>query len=196
MSQPTTKKYPAEFKERAVKLAVESEQASAQPARALGVPAHTLHTWIGKYHRAERPEPQLQEAQLSEALQRLRTANARLQEERAIVKQAAAYGAQPLPYRTPGATSRTRRSAAGAWVASWRSRAAGTLSGSAAHPRPRRTLSRRCTTTSSALLRQGGASMAHAASRLCAPRRDDQSAVAAWGASAPRQVYAAQRGAH
>jgi putative transposase len=37
--------------------------------------------------------------------------------------------------------------------------------------------------------------MAHAASRLCAPRRDDQSAVAAWGASAPRQVYAAQRGA-
>ena len=37
MSQPTTKKYSAEFKERAVKLAVESEQPIAQTARDLGV---------------------------------------------------------------------------------------------------------------------------------------------------------------
>jgi transposase-like protein len=32
MSQPTVKKYPAEFKERAVKLAVESDQPIAQTA--------------------------------------------------------------------------------------------------------------------------------------------------------------------
>jgi transposase len=37
MSQPTTKKYPAEFKERAVNLAVESEQPIAQAARDLGI---------------------------------------------------------------------------------------------------------------------------------------------------------------
>src|ERR1043166_2846087 len=37
MSQPTTRKYPAEFKERAVKLAVESDQPIAQTARDLGV---------------------------------------------------------------------------------------------------------------------------------------------------------------
>jgi transposase-like protein len=37
MSQPTTRKYPAEFKERAVKLAVESEQPIAQTVRDLGV---------------------------------------------------------------------------------------------------------------------------------------------------------------
>jgi transposase-like protein len=59
MSQPTTKKYSAEFKERAVKLAVESEQPIAQTARDLGVNENTLHTWIGKYHRAERQEPQV-----------------------------------------------------------------------------------------------------------------------------------------
>jgi len=44
------------FKERAVTLAVESEQSLAQPARDLGVNENTLHTWIGKYHRAERQE--------------------------------------------------------------------------------------------------------------------------------------------
>jgi len=37
-----------------VKLAVESEQSMAQTARDLGVHENTLHTWIGKYHRAER----------------------------------------------------------------------------------------------------------------------------------------------
>jgi transposase len=45
------KGYPAEFKERAVKLAVESEQPIAQTARDLGVNENTLHTWIGKYHQ-------------------------------------------------------------------------------------------------------------------------------------------------
>ena len=60
MSQPATKKYPAAFKERAVKLAVESDQSIAQTARALGVNENTLHTWLGKYHRAERQEQQVQ----------------------------------------------------------------------------------------------------------------------------------------
>jgi len=46
MSQPTMRKYPAEFKERAVKLAVESDQPIAQTARDLGVNENTLHTWI------------------------------------------------------------------------------------------------------------------------------------------------------
>src|SRR5262245_45766360 len=49
MSQHTMKKYPAAFKERAVKLAVESDQPIAQTARDLGVNENTLHTWIGKY---------------------------------------------------------------------------------------------------------------------------------------------------
>jgi len=41
MSQRTMKKYPAAFKERAVKLAGESDQPLAQTARALGVHANT-----------------------------------------------------------------------------------------------------------------------------------------------------------
>ena len=48
MRQPATKKYPAAFQERAVKLAVKSDQAIAQTACDLGVNANTLHTWMGK----------------------------------------------------------------------------------------------------------------------------------------------------
>ncbi len=48
MSKAAMKGYPAACKERAVQLAVESEQPLAQTARDLGVNEHTVHTWIGK----------------------------------------------------------------------------------------------------------------------------------------------------
>jgi transposase-like protein len=54
MSQPVTQSYPAAFKERAVKLSVESDQPIAQTARDLDINENTLHTWIGKYPRMER----------------------------------------------------------------------------------------------------------------------------------------------
>jgi transposase len=97
MSKLAVKSYPAEFKERAVKLAVESGQPIAQTARDLGVNENTLHTWIGKYHRTERQEKQVNEDHLYEELKRLRKENARLKEEREILKKAAAYFAQQLP---------------------------------------------------------------------------------------------------
>jgi len=97
MSQPPTKKYPAAFKERAVKLAVESEQPIAQTARDLGMNENTLHTWIGKYHRAERQEKEVSDEHVYEELKRLRKENARLKEERESLKKAAAYFAPQLP---------------------------------------------------------------------------------------------------
>jgi transposase len=97
MSQSTTRKYTAAFKERAVKLAVESDQPIAQTARDLGVNENTLHTWIGKYHRTVRQEKEVNDEHLYEELQRLRKENARLKEERDILKKAAAYFAQQLP---------------------------------------------------------------------------------------------------
>jgi transposase len=97
MSMPTMRKYPAEFKERAVKLAIESDQPIAQTARDLGVNENTLHTWIGTYHRSGRQEKEVQDNHLYEELKRLRKENARLKEERDILKKAAAYFAQQLP---------------------------------------------------------------------------------------------------
>ena len=52
MSETKAKVYSAEFKERAVKLAVESDQPIAHTARDLGVNENTLHTWLTKYHRS------------------------------------------------------------------------------------------------------------------------------------------------
>src|SRR5215475_11510385 len=78
MSKPVMKGYPAEFKERAVKLAVESEQPIAQTARGLGINENTLHTWIGKYHRVERQEKEVNDAHLYEELKLLRKENALL----------------------------------------------------------------------------------------------------------------------
>ena len=80
-----------------MKLAVESAQPIAQTARDFGVNENTLYTWIGKYHRVERPEKQSNDAHLYEELKRLRKDNARLKEERDILKKATAYFAQPLP---------------------------------------------------------------------------------------------------
>src|SRR6201982_867163 len=97
MIKEVMKGYPAAFKERAVKLAVESEQPIAQTARDLGINENTLHTWIGKYHRIERQEQQGHDEHLYEELKRLRKENARLKEERDIFKKAAAYFAQQLP---------------------------------------------------------------------------------------------------
>jgi transposase len=97
MSKPVMKRYPAEFKEHTVKLAVESGQPIAQTARDLGVNENTLHTWIGKYHRTERREQQVHDEHLYEELKRLCKENARLKEERDILKKAAAYFPQPLP---------------------------------------------------------------------------------------------------
>jgi transposase len=77
MSKPAAKRDPAECKERAVQLAVESDQPIAQTARDLGVNENTLHTWIGTYHRAERQEQQVQDEHLYAELKRLRQENAR-----------------------------------------------------------------------------------------------------------------------
>ena len=77
MSKPAMKGYPAAFKERAVQLAVASEQPIAQTARDLGVNENTLYTWIGQYHRVERQEQQVHDEHLDEELKRLRKENAR-----------------------------------------------------------------------------------------------------------------------
>lgn len=92
MSQPKQAPYPSEFKQSAVKLAVEGEKSVAQTARDLGVNENTLHTWIGKYHRKpESPSATIDQQHLYDELAELRKENKRLKEERAILKKAAAY---------------------------------------------------------------------------------------------------------
>ena len=49
MSKLKAKTYAAEFRQSAVKLAIESDQSISDTAKELGVKPSTLHTWIGKY---------------------------------------------------------------------------------------------------------------------------------------------------
>jgi len=87
--------YSSDFKQDAVQLAVESDQSVAQTARDLGVNANTLYTWVTKYHQAESPiNKGSGDKHPYEELKRLRKENARLKEERDILKKAAAYFAK------------------------------------------------------------------------------------------------------
>ena len=87
MSQQKVKPYSAEFKERAVKLAVETDQTVAQTARDLGINENTLPTWLSKYHQgASRTSGQLDCEHLDEELKRLKKENAWFKEERDILK--------------------------------------------------------------------------------------------------------------
>ncbi len=84
--------YSSEFKQDAVKLAVESEQSVAQTARDLGVNPNSLYTWISKYHQPESPANKGSgDKHPYEELKRLRRENAQLKEERDILKKAAYF---------------------------------------------------------------------------------------------------------
>ena len=92
MSQTKQPPYTSEFKQSAVKLAVEGEKSIAQTARDLGINENTLHTWISKYHAKPTAKiTAVDQQHLYDELAELRKENKRLKEERAILKKAAAY---------------------------------------------------------------------------------------------------------
>ena len=74
------------------KLAVDSEQSISATAGDLGVNATTLHGWVKKYYPDASVEKSPNADQgVQEELKRLRKENARLKQERDILKKAAAY---------------------------------------------------------------------------------------------------------
>ena len=95
MNREKTKTYTAEFRASAVKLANESSKPIAQTARDLGVNENTLHTWINKYSRPlDQDKAVRTDDHLYEELKCLKKENARLTEERDLLKKAAAYFAK------------------------------------------------------------------------------------------------------
>ena len=92
---PVSSSYSSQFKQDAVKLAVESDQPISQTARDLGVNPNTLYTWVTKYRQQENLSSKTAgEEHPHDELKRLRRENARLKEERDILKKAAAYFAK------------------------------------------------------------------------------------------------------
>ncbi len=95
MSEKKVKNYTAEFKESAVKLAVESDKPVTETARELGVNINTLHTWITKYHRPKvANQPRKNDEHVYDEVKRLRKELKTLKEEHAILKKAAAFFAR------------------------------------------------------------------------------------------------------
>ena len=95
MRERRVKNYPLEFKQSSAKLAVTSEQPISQTAKDLGVNVNTLHSWVKTYY----PKDVTREAangNLEEEVKRLRKENARLRQERDILKKAAAYFANEI----------------------------------------------------------------------------------------------------
>ncbi len=100
MTEKKSTTYTAEFKESAVRLAVESDQSVAETAKELGINTNTLHTWIGRFHRSEvkvKNKVVKNDEHIYDELKRLRKENTKLKEERSILKKAAAFFAKECP---------------------------------------------------------------------------------------------------
>ncbi len=88
------KRYTEEFREEAVRLALESKLSRVQVARDLGVNVWTLRDWVSRHNqKGEESRPPRVET-LEEENRRLKRENDRLKMERDILKKAAAYFAK------------------------------------------------------------------------------------------------------
>jgi transposase len=91
---PNRKAYPREFKVEAVRLARESGRSIKQVARDLGVAYDSLRTWLKRADLDTGRRTDGLTTDEREELRRLRRENRVLQEEREILKKAAAYFAK------------------------------------------------------------------------------------------------------
>jgi transposase len=90
------KKYPPEFRARAVRLAQESEKPIAEVARDLGVAYQTLYEWVSQARKAAAAPAKEPGAPLSaeEEVRQLRRQLDEVTMERDFLKKAAAYFAK------------------------------------------------------------------------------------------------------
>jgi transposase len=93
-----TKRYDQAFRNEAIRLALTEDKSIAQTAKALGIKEPTLYNWISQSKQNKstivKSDEQLTTAQIIDELTRLRKENARLKEEREILKKAAVFFAK------------------------------------------------------------------------------------------------------
>jgi transposase len=95
MAKRQTRTYTKEFKTQAVQLAEQPDITVNQAAHDLGIPNHTLKSWIKQSRRTDRPAftgrgvPALSETE--KRIQELERENAVLRQEREILKAAAKF---------------------------------------------------------------------------------------------------------
>lgn len=89
-------KYDQSFKEEAIRLALSSPQPIAKTARDLGIKESLLYSWVSEAKNKNQiiTDDSGNQTNLIEELNRLRKENARLKEERDILKKATAFFAK------------------------------------------------------------------------------------------------------
>jgi transposase len=87
------RKYGLEFKERAIKLALELDN-MAEAAKKLGVPKHTLYSWVTAAESKNNTTPLAKELSLEDQVRALQRENEDLKKVNHILKQAAAFFSQ------------------------------------------------------------------------------------------------------
>ena len=88
MSKRKVTKYTSEFRENAIKLALELDQPVSQTANNLGINHNTLHTWISKYGPPSEKQNSLNEHHFDE-IKRLKKQLMQVTQERDLLKKAA-----------------------------------------------------------------------------------------------------------
>lgn len=87
--------YPREFKESAVKLALESSNSIAQTARELGIKENTMYNWMSLYSKQKATNKTDREMNHPfEEIKKLKKELAQVTQERDILKKATAYFAK------------------------------------------------------------------------------------------------------
>lgn len=94
MTNIKEKPYPSEFRESAVKLAIESTHPIVQTAKELGINANTLHTWIRQYSCPKESTAMREMNNHIDEIKQLKKELARITQERDLLKKAAAYFAK------------------------------------------------------------------------------------------------------
>ena len=95
MSNNKKAAYRAEFKESAIKLALESGNSIAKTARELGVDEKTMYNWIRLYSKSKGEiQPSKEMNHSIDEIKRLKKELAQVTQERDILKKATAYFAK------------------------------------------------------------------------------------------------------
>lgn len=89
-----SKRYTDEFKAEAVKQVTERGYPVGEVAKRLGISSHSLYAWLRETGVSQQARKVQQEADLLKENQRLRAELRRVEEERDILKKAAAYFAR------------------------------------------------------------------------------------------------------
>ncbi len=91
MEKRKNRSYTEDFKRSSAKLAIESDQSIRATAQDLGVNEVTLHGWIKRYYSTASSDKPAENLDPLSEIKRLKKENARLKQERDILKKATAY---------------------------------------------------------------------------------------------------------